>query len=53
MSEVFFEKIVNYGVLGAVCVWFMFRVETVINANTKAVTDMGLMIQKLCEAKEK
>lgn len=52
MSEVFLEKLVNYGVLGVVLVWFMLRAEKLfekmaasVDANTKAVL-------KLCGDKE-
>lgn len=36
-SEFILEKIFNYGIAGVMLCWFMFRIEKVINNNTKVL----------------
>jgi hypothetical protein len=34
-----FTILATYGPLGIICAWFMFRIEKVINNNTKAFSE--------------
>ena len=49
MSTELVDKLVEFGVLGVVVGWFMFRMEKIISDNTKAITSMTLVVQKLCD----
>ena len=48
MSEQILEKIINYGALGGVVVWFMFRFEGIIRENSKALESLTVVTEKLC-----
>ena len=49
MSEVLIEKLFNYGVLGVVLAWFMFRAEKIIQNNTEALNSIKFIIEN-CRA---
>ena len=42
MSEALVNQLAQTGVLGAVLVWFMLRMETIIKANTDAINQMRI-----------
>ena len=49
MSDVMipWESIANYGVLGVVLLWFMFRTEKHLENNTKAISALCDVVDKL------
>jgi len=44
MEEQFFSFILNNGVAVGVLVWFMFRMEKVINNNTEAIKKVQIAV---------
>ena len=44
-----FNTLLQSGVLGAVLVWFMLRLEGILKANTEAQLKVALILQRVCE----
>ena len=42
MSEQLMNQLAQSGILGAVLVWFMLRMEKIITANTEAINQMRI-----------
>lgn len=40
------EQLINYGVMGIMLGWFMFRMETIIKANTESTNALNLTLEK-------
>lgn len=41
-----YEVLINNGVLGVVLGWFMFRMEKVVNNNTKSLQEFKIVVEK-------
>lgn len=41
-----FSLLANYGAMGIVMAWFMFRMERIIKANTDAINNLTLIVGK-------
>jgi len=46
IEEEIFKMFANYGVLGLICLWFMFRMEPLIKNNTKALVAVNDKMRK-------
>jgi len=44
------DTIAQYGIQGLMLIWFMFRTEKVITANTKTLKDFAVAVKK-CKKK--
>jgi hypothetical protein len=53
IEEQIFEAFLNYGVLGVVLGWFMFRQEKILKEHTLSVNQLKEVISKLCERIDK
>jgi len=49
MSEQLINQLAQSGVLGAVLIWFMLRLEGILKENTKTLADLTLAITKLID----
>lgn len=43
------DQLANTGILGAVLVWFMLRLEGILKENTMAMASLEKAITRLCE----
>ena len=41
-----YEVLINNGVMGIVLGWFMFRMEKVVNNNTKSLQEFKIVVEK-------
>lgn len=49
MSEQFINQLAQSGVLGAVLIWFMLRLEGILKDNTKTLESLTIAITKLVD----
>jgi hypothetical protein len=49
LSEQLINQLAQSGVLGAVLVWFMLRLEGILKENTKTLADLTIAITKLVD----
>ena len=51
-SDGTFNTLLQSGVLGAVLVWFMLRLEGILKENTEAQLQVSLVLARICERLE-
>lgn len=42
------ELIAQYGLIAVVIIWWLFKSDKVISANTEAITKLSLVVTELC-----
>ena len=42
-------SLLQFGVLGVVLAWFMFRLEGIVKSNTQALNEVKEVLSKLCQ----